>query len=78
MHYPPGFAAEEITVHLEPESGLAPELSDVEIVACLSECIMNFNRFWHRNHVTTNLFPSFDYRPIEFNNICEITEHMND
>lgn len=37
VHFPTGFAAEEITVLLEPKTGLAPKLFDVEIVACLSE-----------------------------------------
>lgn len=35
LDLPPGFAAEEVTVQLIPEDGLAPELSDVKIVACL-------------------------------------------
>lgn len=37
VSFPVGFAAEEITIHLEPETGLAPELFDVEIIACLGE-----------------------------------------
>lgn len=35
MDLPPNFPAEEITIYLKPEDGLAPELSDVEIIACL-------------------------------------------
>lgn len=35
IDFPVGFAAEEIVVLLEPEEGLAPELSDVAIIACL-------------------------------------------
>lgn len=37
ISFPEGFAADEIIVNLEPKTGLAPELSDVEIIACLSK-----------------------------------------
>lgn len=37
---PARFPAEEIVVSLKPEDGLAPELFDVEIIACIGKHII--------------------------------------